>query len=85
LEVIGEGLISLLIQDLRDDLQRLLEEQAAQIRVFKVFVSPLIKSVVEKNLFRWLRSVCVVKNEICVTSLSTFKIRVKYENQMDNS
>jgi hypothetical protein len=39
----------------------LLEEQAAQIRVFKVFVSPLIKSVVEKNLFRWLRSVCVIK------------------------
>ncbi len=28
---------------------------------FKVFVSPLIKSVVEKNLFRWLRSVCVIK------------------------
>jgi hypothetical protein len=48
LEVIGQGLIRLLIQDLRDDLQRLLEEQAAQIRVFKVFVSPLIKSVVEK-------------------------------------
>ncbi len=61
LEVIGQGLISLLIQDLRDDLQRLLEEQAAQIRGFKVFVSPLIKSVVEKNLFRWLRSVCVIK------------------------
>jgi hypothetical protein len=51
LEGIGQGLISLLIQDLHDDLQRLLEEQAAQIRVFLVFFSNKNKKTMCATIF----------------------------------
>jgi hypothetical protein len=51
LEVIGQGLISLLIQDLHDGLQRLLMEQAAQIRVISVFFSSKNKKTMRATIF----------------------------------